>query len=302
MKYSGHFKHQKIISLSIHTFKAQHKMKYIQLSKKSHKFFIIIGSASLIYIVIFILMYNKQRDIQYIPDSRHFTAKQIGLTDFTDESIHTSDGENLIAYYKPAQAGQVTVLYFHGNADRSYQRQSRKILLTENGRGLLYIGFRGYSGSTGSPSEDGLKRDADAAYAWLASRVPAHSIVIYGESLGTGVAIDLAGRVKAKAVVLDAPYTAAVDVAANMFPWLPVNLLMKDQFHSLELIGKLTSPLLVIHGTRDQVIPFAMGKSIYDAATVPKLFVTIADGDHHSNIENASGIFSEFIARLGPND
>lgn len=258
----------------------------------------LMGLVSCAYIGVGGFLYARQQDLLYHPDPRHFTAAQIGAQGFEDVTIKTKDGETLIAYYKPASAGQPTVLYFHGNSDRPNSRQERKALLADEGRGVLYLCYRGFSGSTGTPSEDGLRLDAEAAYAWLAARVPPQSIVLYGESLGTGVAVELAGRVAVKAVVLDAPYTSTADVAFKQYPFLPVHWMMHDQYPSLERIGRLTAPLLVLHGTQDQIVPYAMGRKVFEAATVPKTFVTIPDGDHTHNLEKAFRSFSDFLAGL----
>ena len=258
----------------------------------------VFGLASLAYLGVGGFLYARQQQLLYHPDPRRFTASQIGAQGYEDVTIKTEDGERLVAYYKPASAGQPTMLYFHGNSDRPNSRRERKALLAEEGRGVLYLCYRGFSGSSGAPSEAGLRLDAEAAYAWLAARVSPQSIVLYGESLGTGVAVDLAGRVPVKAVVLDAPYTSTADVAAHEYPYLPVHWLMHDQFPSLERIGKLTAPLLVLHGTHDRTVPYAMGRRLFRAATVPKTFVSIPNGDHTHNLENAPHSLSDFLATL----
>lgn len=258
----------------------------------------VLALASLGYLGVGGYLYARQQSLLYHPHAKRFLAAELGLQGFEDVTIKTSDGETLVAYYKPASAGQPTFLYFHGNSDRPDTRQARKTLLTEGGRGLLYLCFRGFSGSTGAPSEEGLRQDAEAAYGWLKARTPAQSIVLYGESLGTGVAVDLAGRVEVKAVVLDAPYTSTADVALTQYPFLPVHWLMRDQYPSLERIGRLKAPLLVLHGTQDRMVPYEMGQRLFQAAMVPKTFVSIPGGDHTHNLEQAIGSISEFLAGL----
>jgi fermentation-respiration switch protein FrsA (DUF1100 family) len=258
----------------------------------------VLALAMLAYLGVGGYLYARQQSLLYHPQSKRFLAAELGLQGFEDVTIKTSDGETLVAYYKPASAGQPTFLYFHGNSDRPNSRQERKTLLTEDGRGLLYLCYRGFSGSTGAPSEAGLRRDAEAAYAWLSARVPAQSIVLYGESLGTGVAVELAGRVEVKAVVLDAPYTSTADVALLKYPFLPVHWLMQDQYPSLERISRLKAPLLVLHGTQDRMVPYEMGQRLFQAATVPKTFVTIPEGDHTHNLERAIAPLSHFLITL----
>jgi fermentation-respiration switch protein FrsA (DUF1100 family) len=257
-----------------------------------------LGLVSLGYLGVGGYLYARQQDLLYRPHAQRFTAQAIGLQGFEDVTIKTSDGETLIAYYKPAAAGQPTFLYFHGNADRPNLRQHRKTLLTEDGRGLLYLCYRGFSGSTGAPSEAGLLLDADAAYDWLRARIPAQAIVLYGESLGTGVAVELAGRVEVKAVVLDAPYTSTADVALTQYPFLPVHWLMRDQFPSLERIARVQAPLLILHGTQDRMVPYEMGQKLFAAAKGPKTFVSIPDGDHTHNLEQAKGALADFLQTI----
>ena len=258
----------------------------------------VLGLAVLGYLAVAGYLYARQQSLLYHPKPERFFAQQIGLQGFEDVTINTSDGETLVAYYKPAEAGQPTILYFHGNADRPNMRQHRKALLTQNGRGLLYLCYRGFSGSSGEPSEAGLRLDAEAAYAWLKARIPAQSIVLYGESLGTGVAVALAGRVEVKAVVLDAPYTSTADVALNQYPFLPVHWLMHDQYPSLQRIGSVKAPLLILHGTQDRMVPYEMGQKLFQAAKGPKTFVTIPDGDHTHNLENATEAISHFLRSI----
>ena len=140
--------------------------------------------------------------------------------------------------------------------------------------------------------------DAEAAYAWLRARIPAQSIVLYGESLGTGVAVALAGRVEVKAVVLDAPYTSTAEVAQDRYPFLPVYWLMHDQYPSLERIGDVRVPLLILHGTKDRTVPFSMGERLFEAARGPKTFVAVAGGDHTHKRENATGALSNFLETI----
>ena len=170
------------------------------------------------------------------------------------------------------------MLYFHGNAGSLRNRADRFRALAGDGYGLVALSYRGYGGSTGSPSEAGLIADAQAAYAFAAARVPAQRIVVFGESLGTGVAVALAATQRIGGLVLQAPFTSAVDVGARVYWFLPVRLLMKDPFRSDARIGKVTVPLLVLHGERDQVVPIALGERLFALANEPKRFVRFPDG------------------------
>jgi fermentation-respiration switch protein FrsA (DUF1100 family) len=160
---------------------------------------------------------------------------------------------------------------FHGNAGSLSRDRYRMPRLQDAGLGALLLSYRGYSGNAGSPTEEGLYADARAALDWLEeSGVASASIVLYGISLGSGVATKMAAERDVGAVVLEAPYTSTVDVAAFRFPIVPVSWLMADRFESLARIGAVTEPLLVMHGDRDYVIPQRFGRQLYDAANEPK--------------------------------
>jgi fermentation-respiration switch protein FrsA (DUF1100 family) len=147
------------------------------------------------------------------------------------------------------------------------------------------VSYRGYSGSTGSPSERGLHTDARTAYDWVRQSYEASRLVAYGESLGTGVAVRLASEQPLAGLILDAPYTSTADVASPIYWYVPVSWLMLDQFRSLDIIQKVKAPLLVLHGTDDRTIPFAFGERLYAAAPEPKRFIRIEGGSHTRNLE-----------------
>jgi fermentation-respiration switch protein FrsA (DUF1100 family) len=160
---------------------------------------------------------------------------------------------------------------FHGNAGSLRRERFRVRQFADAGMGVLLLSYRGYSGNAGSPTEEGLYADARAALDWLEQRgVAAASIVLYGISLGSGVATKMAAEREVGAVVLEAPYTSTVDVAAFRFPIVPVTWLMEDRFESLARIKAITEPVLVMHGDRDSVIPQRFGRRLFDAANMPK--------------------------------
>ena len=162
------------------------------------------------------------------------------------------------------------------------------------GLGCLLLDYRGFGGNPGSPTEEGLYVDGRAGYDWLVSAGHApERIVLYGESMGSGVATKLASEKAAAAIVLDAPFTSIVDVAAGRYPWLPVSLLVVDRFDSLSRIGDVRIPLLVLHGTDDRVVPFPLGRRLFEAANEPKRFVRFDGGSHMDLYEH--GAASEVI-------
>jgi hypothetical protein len=174
------------------------------------------------------------------------------------------------------------ILYFHGNGGALRNRVDRFRALTGDGTGLLALSYRGYAGSSGTPTEAGLIEDARAAYAFAISRYEPKRIVLWGESLGSGVAVALAAERKIGRLVLEAPFSSAVDVAAKVYPYVPVRWLMKDQFRSDLRIAKVKAPVLIMHGDHDEVVPIALGERLYALAPSPKRFLRIAGGEHET--------------------
>ncbi len=242
----------------------------------------------LIYLALLALLYTQQRRLLFPASSLRVTAAEAGLPEMQDVEIRTADGERILGWWKPPEPGRALILYFHGNGGSLWNRRERVRLLTRDGRGLLIVSYRGYSGSTGSPSEEGLREDARAARDWLNSYQP-ERIVLYGESLGTGVAVRLATERPVGGVILDAPYTSTADVARGVYWFLPIALLMRDQFRSIDRIGDVKVPLLVMHGEEDAVIPIALSELLFKAANEPKRYVRLPGIDHVSILE-AGGI------------
>lgn len=214
----------------------------------------------------------------------------------TPITLMTSDGEQIAAWYVAPAAGQPVTLFLHGQGGRLAVQTNRWRRLREAGLGVLAISYRGYPGSTGTPTEEGLALDARAAYDWLRQRHPVRDIVLHGHSLGSGVAVRLATEVEVRAIVLEAPFTAAVDVAAERMWWLPVRLLMLDQFRSRELIGRVRAPVLIVHGDKDSVIPFAHSERLFAMAREPKAFVRMPGGDHNTLVRD--GLYDKVGAFL----
>ena len=241
-------------------------------------------------------MYVAQRSMMYFPETRRTPLTDAGLHDAQEVVLETSDGEKVIAWHLPPRGDKPLVLYFHGNGGALVHRAERFRALTGDGTGLLALSYRGYGGSTGSPSETGLLADAAAAYDFAIARHPAERLVLFGESLGTGVAIALAAERKVGRVILQAPFTSAADIGAAVYPFLPVRLLMKDQFRSDERIGKVKVPLLILHGAFDRVVPLAFGERLYALANEPKRLVRFPRGDHNNlDSHGAQAAVREFL-------
>ncbi|MCU0800942.1 MAG: alpha/beta hydrolase [Rhodobacteraceae bacterium] len=241
----------------------------------------ILAGLALVYLGLVALMAVSQRQLQYFPTQRAPDPAAVGLAGVQDLRLETSDSETVSLWYAPATPGRPTILFLHGNAGEVADRAPRFAAYRAAGFGAAFLSYRGYGASSGSPTEAGLFQDARAAYYWLlAQGINAADLAIVGESLGTGVAVKLAASVPAGALVLGAPFSAASDVAAAAYPWLPVRLLMQDQFRSIDEIAFVTAPLLVLHGTDDAVIPLSQGQRLFDAASGDKTFIALPDAGH----------------------
>jgi fermentation-respiration switch protein FrsA (DUF1100 family) len=213
--------------------------------------------------------------------------------------LTSSDGEALLAWYVPPSGAQPVVLYFQGNAEGLPARAGRFTWLVADGTGLLALCYRGYGGSSGCPTEAGLIRDAVAAYGFARARYPAKRVVLWGESLGTGVAVALAAGHEIAGLILDAPFTSAAEVGAAAYPFAPVRWLMKDKFRSDERIGRVSAPLLVLHGEQDAIVPIKFGERLFALAREPKHFARFAQGGHVDlDDHGAMDVVKEFLAEL----
>jgi fermentation-respiration switch protein FrsA (DUF1100 family) len=228
------------------------------------------------------LLYFKQRDILFpIPTSERTAPAAAGFPEAEEHVLAASDGEKVIVWHVPARPGRPVILYFHGNGDFLAGLVGRFKTMTADGTGLIALSYRGYAGSSGAPSEDGLLRDGAAAYSFATARYDAQRIVAWGFSLGTGVAVAVASEHPIRKLILEAPYTSIADVAAAQFRFVPVRLLTRDPLHSDERIARVTVPLLIVHGAQDQTIPIAFGERLFARAHEPKQFIRIPAGGHN---------------------
>lgn len=235
------------------------------------------------YLAGLMLLFVKQRTMLFpIPTAERTAPASAGFPEAEEHVLTTSDDAKVIVWHVPPKPGHAVVLFFHGNGDFLAGRVSRFRGITADGTGLVALSYRGYAGSTGAPSEQGLLQDAAAAYAFAAQRYDAARVVAWGFSLGTGVAVAIASGHPVGKLILEAPYTSTVDVAASLFRFVPIRLLMRDQFHSDERIGGVTVPLLIMHGTNDRAIPITFGERLFELAHEPKKLVRFPGGGHEN--------------------
>ncbi len=245
-------------------------------------------------------LYVLQRSILFVPDVTRPDPATGQAPEMVRVRAETADGLSLEGWWHPAPAGGMTLLYFHGNAGSVGSRSGKARRLIDRGYGLLLAGYRGYGGNPGSPSEEGLISDGRA---WLDALeklgVPARSALLYGESLGSGIATALAVERAVAGVVLEAPYVSIEEIAAARYWFVPVRRLLRDRFDNASRVPLLKAPVLIIHGTSDRVIPIAHGERLFALAAEPKRFERLEDGGHVDLFEHgALPALDAFVADL----
>ncbi len=242
--------------------------------------------AAVFYLTVCGGLFVWQRRIIFLNDSARPDPVLAGVPDVAVRTLRTADGLDITAWYQPpAKADQPVVLFFHGNSGNIGHRGGRIAHNASHGWGTMLPEYRGFGGNPGSPSEEGLTLDAEAAYAALrADGIAPERIIIWGESLGTAVATRLASAHPASALILEAPFTSMADIARSRYPFVPVNLLLKDRFDTLARIGDVTIPLLIIHGDQDKLIPIDMGRHVFAAATTTNRVFWVAEDAGHNNL------------------
>ncbi|MCB1514761.1 MAG: alpha/beta hydrolase [Hyphomicrobiaceae bacterium] len=242
-----------------------------------------------------------QQFLMYHPAHERVAPADAGLAGVEERMIETPDGNSLVAWWAKAAPGKPTVLYFHGNAGGLIDRSGRIRRMQGEGIGVYMMAYRGYSGSTGRPTERDNVADGRRAFdALVAAGVEPENIFIFGESLGTGVAVQVATKRAAAGLVLDAPYTSMLDLAHLHYPYLPSNLFLRDRYETQRHIANVTVPLLIVHGRNDAVIPFDMGQAIYDRApSQQKEIVDVPGAGHldHDRLGSFDAIIKWMVAR-----
>jgi fermentation-respiration switch protein FrsA (DUF1100 family) len=237
-----------------------------------------------------VVLFFTQRSFLFpAPTVERTSPKAAGFPEAEEHVLTTADDEKVIVWHVPAKPGHPVVLYFHGNGDYLAGFFARFRHVIGDGTGIVALSYRGYAGSSGQPSERGLLQDAAAAYSFTKARYDTGKIVAWGFSLGTGVAVALAADQPVGKLILEAPFTSTADVAGSLFWFMPVRLVMRDQFRSDERIVRVKVPLLVMHGERDPVIPIAFGERLFALAHEPKQFVRFPEGGHE-NLGNFGAI------------
>ena len=254
----------------------------------------------LVYFLILIFLYFYQRNLMYHPSENNYSNDQLTIQ-IEKVRVNTEDGIELLGWYHKKDIDRYkTILYFHGNAGSLENRIHKLNHFKEMDVNFLIIAWRGFSGNKGKPSEKGLYEDGRSAINWLLKKgVNEENIIIYGESLGTGVATHLSQNRKFAGIVLETPFTSMVDAAKKFYPYIPVSLLLKDKFNNKDKIKNVIVPVLIMHGESDQIIPFFMGKKIYEVANEPKYsYFTKHDNHMMEYDENLVKALNSFLKSL----
>ncbi|HEY8964314.1 MAG TPA: alpha/beta fold hydrolase [Alphaproteobacteria bacterium] len=229
-------------------------------------------------------MYAYQRSLLYFPDAKTYSQTYYSVVGFEDVTVTTEDGHELTSWYAPAKPDKKTILVFHGNAGSFHSRAHDFMPLVNAGYGVMLAEYRGYGGNKGTPTETGLYQDADAYVHYLLDEkgVSPYTLVLYGESLGTGIATEMAVRYPdISALVLESPFTSMVDITALHYPYIPApNLLVRDRYDTISKASQIKMPTLVLYGDHDVVVPGDMSQQVFDAITARKDVKIIPNAGH----------------------
>jgi len=246
------------------------------------------------------VLYFKQRAMLFpSPPVGRTAPEAAGLPEAEEHVLTTADGERIIVWHLAARPGHRVVLYFPGNGDALAYLAARFRNIASDGTGVIALSYRGYAGSSGRPSETGILADAAAMFAFARTLYDPGRMVLWGHSLGSGVAVATAADQPLGGLILEAPYTSIVDVAASVFPYFPVRYLIKDPFRSDERIAQVRAPLLIMHGAQDSTIAIRFGEQLFALAHEPKQFVRFDQGGHNDLDQfGATETARQFIAGL----
>ncbi len=236
---------------------------------------------ALIYFLILISTYIFQRNLLYLPEENNYSGDHL-VVPIEKIKIKTQDNIELLAWYHNKDINYYkTILFLHGNAGSLENRIHKINHFKDMNVNFLIVSWRGFSKNDGKPTEKGLYEDARSAVAWLKSKgINENNVIIYGESLGTGVATEIAQYKNFAGIILESPFTSMIDAGKNKYPYLPVKLLLKDKYESNKKIKNIKSPILVMHGKVDDIVPFYMGEKIYEIANEPKYYY-FSEYDNH---------------------
>jgi fermentation-respiration switch protein FrsA (DUF1100 family) len=263
-------------------------------------YWLLIATLGTYFLVVLVCFVFQRRYIYQTHGSLNAAAVSLtSIADSTFVSIQTEDGQNIEAWYTPPRDNRYIVIFFHGSADSPDHRATRFLALTTDGFGVIAPYFRGFGRSTGSPTEAGLLLDAKAVYSYCSTLYPPERIALWGFSLGSAVAVLLAAKVKVAALILEAPFTSLAAIAKYSVPFIPMGLILRDEYRADLAIASVAAPILMLHGEADREAPVSLGELLFEAASQPKEFVRFSAGAH-ANLDRygALAVVRRFLASL----
>jgi len=269
-------------------------------SIKMNFFVLILLIFILTYFFILFSTYIFQRNLLYHPKENNYFGDKLTVS-IEKTKIKTQDNIELLSWYHNKDAVKYkTILFLHGNAGSLENRIHKINHFMNMNINFLLISWRGFSGNEGKPTEEGLYEDARSAIEWLKNKgINENNIIVYGESLGTGIATEISQNKNFAGLILESPFTSMIDAGKDKYPYLPVKFLLKDKYESDKKIKNIKSPILVMHGKVDKIVPFYMGKKIYELANEPKYFYFSEYDDHMMEYnENLLKALKDFIYSL----
>jgi len=270
------------------------------MNKKKMYILSIVGFVIVIYLIITFILYNSQRSLLYYPSENNYFGDKLTVP-IDKVKIKTKDNIELLAWHHNKDINNYkTILFLHGNAGSLENRIHKINHFNDMKVNFLIISWRGFSGNKGKPTEEGLYKDAKSAVEWLINKgAKKENIIIYGESLGTGIATEISQNNNFAGIILESPFTSMIAAGKSKYPIFPVGLLLKDKYESDKKIKNIKSPVLIMHGEADTIVPFWMGKAMYELANEPKYSYFPKYDDHmmeyNKNLLNA---LKDFIQGL----
>ncbi|MBM4032615.1 MAG: alpha/beta hydrolase [Planctomycetes bacterium] len=259
----------------------------------------ILATIAAIYCALCVLLYLTQSRLVYFPFREiEGTPRSLGLN-YEEVKLRASDGVELSAWFIPRERARGTVLFCHGNAGNISHRLGVISMFHELGFAMLIFDYRGYGASQGSPTERGTYLDAEAAWNHLTNerKVPPQRIVLFGESLGGAVAAWLAKERTPGALVLQSTFTSLPDIGARLYWWLPVRLLSRFRYDARSHVRQAKCPVLVAHSPQDEIVPYALGRQLFEAANEPKEFLQLSGSHNDGLLPSDAAAIDAFLAK-----
>ena len=267
---------------------------------KMNYFTIILLILLITYFLVLLSTYAFQRNLLYHPKENNYFGDKL-IVSIEKVKIKTQDDIELLSWYHNKNINKYkTILFLHGNAGSLENRIHKINHFKDININFLLLAWRGFNENKGKPTEQGLYEDARSAVRWLKSKgISENNIIIYGESLGTGIATEIAQNKNFAGIILESPFTSMIDAGKNKYPYLPVRFLLKDKYESHKKIKNIKSPILIMHGKVDNIVPFYMGKKMYELANKPKYYYFSEYDDHMMEYnEKLLNQLKQFISSL----